>query len=156
MLLWRALVWNGFWTFCTPCAQCQHSEEGTWCYDLVQSKPVNNTKINWNFSCWRISSGFWNNFKRASSNIYKYNRYFNYSFTNEEFEDFRPEILVTFGGMIVSKRIKVFYANKKKTPLAYRLVAGMIHLMHWQSILKYQCVFDASLASQSRVIISRS
>jgi 2-succinyl-5-enolpyruvyl-6-hydroxy-3-cyclohexene-1-carboxylate synthase len=31
-----------------------------------------------------------------------------FSFTNEEFEDFRPEILVTFGGMIVSKRIKAF------------------------------------------------
>jgi 2-succinyl-5-enolpyruvyl-6-hydroxy-3-cyclohexene-1-carboxylate synthase len=30
------------------------------------------------------------------------------TFTNEEFEDFRPEILVTFGGMIVSKRIKAF------------------------------------------------
>jgi 2-succinyl-5-enolpyruvyl-6-hydroxy-3-cyclohexene-1-carboxylate synthase len=29
-------------------------------------------------------------------------------FTNEDFEAFRPEILVTFGGMIVSKRIKAF------------------------------------------------
>jgi hypothetical protein len=38
------------------------------------------------------SVGFnWNNFKRASSNIYKY-KDTNYSFTNEEFEDFRPEI----------------------------------------------------------------
>jgi 2-succinyl-5-enolpyruvyl-6-hydroxy-3-cyclohexene-1-carboxylate synthase len=45
-------------------------------------------------------------------------------FTNE-FEDFRPEILVTFGGMIVSKRIKAFLRKYKKTPLAYRLVAGI-------------------------------
>jgi 2-succinyl-5-enolpyruvyl-6-hydroxy-3-cyclohexene-1-carboxylate synthase len=30
-------------------------------------------------------------------------------FTNEEFEDFRPEILVTFGGMIVSSITN--YAN---------------------------------------------
>lgn len=29
-------------------------------------------------------------------------------FTNQDFEDFQPEILVTFGGMIVSKRIKAF------------------------------------------------
>ena len=29
-------------------------------------------------------------------------------FTNEDFLDFQPEILVTFGGMIVSKRIKAF------------------------------------------------
>jgi 2-succinyl-5-enolpyruvyl-6-hydroxy-3-cyclohexene-1-carboxylate synthase len=29
-------------------------------------------------------------------------------FTNDDFEAFRPEILVTFGGMIVSKRIKAF------------------------------------------------
>ncbi len=29
-------------------------------------------------------------------------------FTDEDFEAFRPEILVTFGGMIVSKRIKAF------------------------------------------------
>jgi 2-succinyl-5-enolpyruvyl-6-hydroxy-3-cyclohexene-1-carboxylate synthase len=34
-------------------------------------------------------------------------------FTNEEFEDFRPEILVTFGGMIVSKRIKAFSRKYK-------------------------------------------
>jgi 2-succinyl-5-enolpyruvyl-6-hydroxy-3-cyclohexene-1-carboxylate synthase len=34
-------------------------------------------------------------------------------FTNEEFEDFRPEILVTFGGMIVSKRIKAFLRKYK-------------------------------------------
>jgi 2-succinyl-5-enolpyruvyl-6-hydroxy-3-cyclohexene-1-carboxylate synthase len=32
-------------------------------------------------------------------------------FTPEEFEMFRPEILVTFGGMIVSKRIKAFLRN---------------------------------------------
>lgn len=29
-------------------------------------------------------------------------------FTHQDFEDFQPEILVTFGGMIVSKRIKAF------------------------------------------------
>lgn len=29
-------------------------------------------------------------------------------FTAEDFEDFRPEILITFGGMVVSKRIKAF------------------------------------------------
>ena len=29
-------------------------------------------------------------------------------FTEEDFENFRPEILVTFGGMVVSKRIKAF------------------------------------------------
>lgn len=29
-------------------------------------------------------------------------------FTNEDFENFRPEIVVTFGGMVVSKRIKAF------------------------------------------------
>jgi 2-succinyl-5-enolpyruvyl-6-hydroxy-3-cyclohexene-1-carboxylate synthase len=52
-------------------------------------------------------------------------------FTNEEFEDFRPEILVTFGGMIVSKRIKAFFTQiQTKTPLAYRLCGHMIHLMH--------------------------
>ena len=34
-------------------------------------------------------------------------------FTNEDFEDFRPEILVTFGGMIVSKRIKAFLRKYK-------------------------------------------
>jgi 2-succinyl-5-enolpyruvyl-6-hydroxy-3-cyclohexene-1-carboxylate synthase len=34
-------------------------------------------------------------------------------FTNEEFEDFR-EILVTFGGMIVSKRIKAFLRKYKQ------------------------------------------
>jgi 2-succinyl-5-enolpyruvyl-6-hydroxy-3-cyclohexene-1-carboxylate synthase len=39
------------------------------------------------------------------------------TFTNEEFEDFRPEILVTFGGMIVSKRIKAF-TQINQTPLA--------------------------------------
>lgn len=34
-------------------------------------------------------------------------------FTNEDFEDFSPEILVTFGGMIVSKRIKAFLRKYK-------------------------------------------
>jgi 2-succinyl-5-enolpyruvyl-6-hydroxy-3-cyclohexene-1-carboxylate synthase len=34
-------------------------------------------------------------------------------FANEDFEDFRPEILVTFGGMIVSKRIKAFLRKYK-------------------------------------------
>lgn len=34
-------------------------------------------------------------------------------FTNEDFEDFCPEILVTFGGMIVSKRIKAFLRKYK-------------------------------------------
>ncbi|MBP6181614.1 2-succinyl-5-enolpyruvyl-6-hydroxy-3-cyclohexene-1-carboxylic-acid synthase [Flavobacterium sp.] len=34
-------------------------------------------------------------------------------FTNADFEDFRPEILVTFGGMIVSKRIKAFLRKYK-------------------------------------------
>ena len=34
-------------------------------------------------------------------------------FTNADFENFRPEILVTFGGMVVSKRIKVFLRKHK-------------------------------------------
>ena len=34
-------------------------------------------------------------------------------FTAEDFEAFRPEILVTFGGMIVSKRIKAFFRKYK-------------------------------------------
>ncbi|MEZ7498538.1 2-succinyl-5-enolpyruvyl-6-hydroxy-3-cyclohexene-1-carboxylic-acid synthase [Flavobacterium sp. Arc3] len=34
-------------------------------------------------------------------------------FTSEDFETFRPEILVTFGGMIVSKRIKAFLRKYK-------------------------------------------
>ena len=34
-------------------------------------------------------------------------------FTNEDFLDFQPEILVTFGGMIVSKRIKAFLRKYK-------------------------------------------
>ena len=34
-------------------------------------------------------------------------------FTPEDFEHFRPEILVTFGGMVVSKRIKVFLRKYK-------------------------------------------
>ena len=34
-------------------------------------------------------------------------------FTTDDFEDFRPEILVTFGGMIVSKRIKAFLRKYK-------------------------------------------
>tara|TARA_R110000868_G_scaffold108031_7_gene295210 strand:- start:18680 stop:20341 length:1662 start_codon:yes stop_codon:yes gene_type:complete len=34
-------------------------------------------------------------------------------FSNEDFEEFRPDILVTFGGMIVSKRIKAFLRKYK-------------------------------------------
>lgn len=34
-------------------------------------------------------------------------------FTNDDFEEFRPEILLTFGGMIVSKRIKAFLRKYK-------------------------------------------
>ena len=34
-------------------------------------------------------------------------------FSDKEFEDFRPEILITFGGMIVSKRIKAFLRKYK-------------------------------------------
>jgi 2-succinyl-5-enolpyruvyl-6-hydroxy-3-cyclohexene-1-carboxylate synthase len=34
-------------------------------------------------------------------------------FTNEDFENFKPEILVTFGGMVVSKRIKAFLRKYK-------------------------------------------
>ncbi len=34
-------------------------------------------------------------------------------FTNDDFEAFRPDILVTFGGMIVSKRIKAFLRKYK-------------------------------------------
>ena len=34
-------------------------------------------------------------------------------FTKEDFEYFRPEILVTFGGMVVSKRIKTFLRKYK-------------------------------------------
>jgi 2-succinyl-5-enolpyruvyl-6-hydroxy-3-cyclohexene-1-carboxylate synthase len=34
-------------------------------------------------------------------------------FTTDDFETFRPEILITFGGMVVSKRIKVFLRKYK-------------------------------------------
>ncbi|MFV8336668.1 2-succinyl-5-enolpyruvyl-6-hydroxy-3-cyclohexene-1-carboxylic-acid synthase [Flavobacterium sp. RSP29] len=34
-------------------------------------------------------------------------------FTHDDFENFRPEILVTFGGMVVSKRIKAFLRKYK-------------------------------------------
>jgi 2-succinyl-5-enolpyruvyl-6-hydroxy-3-cyclohexene-1-carboxylate synthase len=34
-------------------------------------------------------------------------------FTKEDFEEFQPDILVTFGGMVVSKRIKAFLRNYK-------------------------------------------
>ena len=34
-------------------------------------------------------------------------------FTEKDFEQFRPEILLTFGGMVVSKRIKAFLRNYK-------------------------------------------
>jgi 2-succinyl-5-enolpyruvyl-6-hydroxy-3-cyclohexene-1-carboxylate synthase len=34
-------------------------------------------------------------------------------FTAEDFEAFRPEILITFGGMVVSKRIKAFFRKYK-------------------------------------------
>lgn len=34
-------------------------------------------------------------------------------FTDQEFENFKPEILITFGGMIVSKRIKAFLRKFK-------------------------------------------
>jgi len=34
-------------------------------------------------------------------------------FTQEDFEDWRPDILVTFGGMVVSKRVKAFLRNYK-------------------------------------------
>lgn len=34
-------------------------------------------------------------------------------FTDDEFENFRPDVLVTFGGMIVSKRIKAFLRKYK-------------------------------------------
>lgn len=34
-------------------------------------------------------------------------------FTTEDFEDFQPDILVTFGGMVVSKRIKAFLRKYK-------------------------------------------
>lgn len=34
-------------------------------------------------------------------------------FTSEDFEDFRPEVLITFGGMVVSKRIKAFLRKYK-------------------------------------------
>lgn len=36
-------------------------------------------------------------------------------FTKEDFDYFQPDILVTFGGMIVSKRIKAFFRNYKPT-----------------------------------------
>jgi 2-succinyl-5-enolpyruvyl-6-hydroxy-3-cyclohexene-1-carboxylate synthase len=53
------------------------------------------------------------------------------TFTNEEFEDFRPEILVTFGGMIVSKRIKAFLRKYKQNTTGISTRCGhMIHLMH--------------------------
>lgn len=34
-------------------------------------------------------------------------------FTAEDFESFRPDILITFGGMVVSKRIKAFFRKYK-------------------------------------------
>jgi len=34
-------------------------------------------------------------------------------FTEEDFENFRPEVLITFGGMVVSKRIKAFLRKYK-------------------------------------------
>lgn len=34
-------------------------------------------------------------------------------FTSKDFEDFQPEILITFGGMVVSKRIKAFLRKYK-------------------------------------------
>ncbi|MFV8369436.1 2-succinyl-5-enolpyruvyl-6-hydroxy-3-cyclohexene-1-carboxylic-acid synthase [Flavobacterium sp. LB2R40] len=34
-------------------------------------------------------------------------------FTNDDFENFRPEILITFGGMVVSKRIKAYLRKYK-------------------------------------------
>lgn len=34
-------------------------------------------------------------------------------FTEKDFADFRPEILITFGGMVVSKRIKAFFRKYK-------------------------------------------
>ncbi len=34
-------------------------------------------------------------------------------FTNDDFEDIRPDLLITFGGMIVSKRIKAFLRKYK-------------------------------------------
>jgi 2-succinyl-5-enolpyruvyl-6-hydroxy-3-cyclohexene-1-carboxylate synthase len=40
-------------------------------------------------------------------------------FTSEDFEDFRPEILVTFGGMIVSKGLKPFTKIQTKTPIRF-------------------------------------
>lgn len=36
-------------------------------------------------------------------------------FTQADFENFRPEILITFGGMVVSKRIKAFLRKYKPT-----------------------------------------
>ena len=34
-------------------------------------------------------------------------------FTKKEFKQFQPDILITFGGMVVSKRIKTFLRNYK-------------------------------------------
>jgi 2-succinyl-5-enolpyruvyl-6-hydroxy-3-cyclohexene-1-carboxylate synthase len=34
-------------------------------------------------------------------------------FTNKDFKNFQPDILMTFGGMVVSKRVKVFLRNYK-------------------------------------------
>ena len=36
-------------------------------------------------------------------------------FSNEEFKDFQPDILITFGGMVVSKRIKAFLRKYQPT-----------------------------------------
>ncbi|TDE01755.1 2-succinyl-5-enolpyruvyl-6-hydroxy-3-cyclohexene-1-carboxylic-acid synthase [Flavobacterium hiemivividum] len=52
-------------------------------------------------------------------------------FNNEDFEDFQPEILVTFGGMIVSKRIKAFLRKYKPN-----------HHWHIDSLRAYD-TFDA-------------
>lgn len=52
-------------------------------------------------------------------------------FENSDFEDFQPEVLITFGGMIVSKRIKAFLRKYKPK-------------QHWHiDILRAYDTFDA-------------
>ncbi len=54
----------------------------------------------------------------ATSNVH-HNNFINHidtlitTFSEEDFENFKPEILLTFGGMIVSKRIKAFFRKYK-------------------------------------------
>ncbi|MFB9080385.1 2-succinyl-5-enolpyruvyl-6-hydroxy-3-cyclohexene-1-carboxylic-acid synthase [Flavobacterium procerum] len=46
-------------------------------------------------------------------NFFQYIVLLNYTFDDADFKDFNPEVLITFGGMVVSKRIKGFLRKYK-------------------------------------------